>query len=236
MAAIKIYMTLFRVSNLPTVWSNVLTAAILCNTPFSISLTLTVMLSMSFFYSAGMAFNDICDAEIDKISKTNRPIPLGKISILTAKKVSFFLLISAFLLLLVAPYKSYALFAAAFLAILIIFYDLYHKGNPLSVLLMAGCRFMIYITVGYGIAGKIETPIVIIALVQFAYIVFVSLIARFENKLPQGFGFPVIPFMLAAICAVDGIFLAFTISPIWIAGGIGGMLLTLAGQKYVRGD
>jgi 4-hydroxybenzoate polyprenyltransferase len=232
----KTYLTLLRVSNLPTVWSNVIAATLLCGASFSWGELLALLLSMSLFYSGGMAFNDLCDVANDRNNRPSRPIPAGKITVSAAETVTLLLFIAALALLLSLPHRLLAIAAGLLLALLIVIYDMYHKGNPLSVLLMAGCRFMVYITAAYGVAGKIDGPVIIIALLQFGYIVLVSLTARFENRLPSGFGFPVIPLMLSAICLVDGIFMAFAISPLWLAGGICGMLLTLAGQKYVRGD
>jgi len=43
-------------------------------------------------------------------------------------------------------------------------------------------------------------------------------------------------FLLAGISLLDGILLAVLAGPAWLAAGVGGFLLTLAGQKYMRGD
>lgn len=237
MPSLKTYMTLFRVSNLPTVWSNVLAAILLCAASFSWADLFVLMLSMSLFYCGGMALNDICDAEIDLQQRPTRPIPGGKISKVQAKTATVALFILAFALLFALPYGVRAALASVVLAVLIVLYDLYHKGNPFSVLLMAGCRLMVYVVAAVGVAGNLNGAVLIVGLLQFGYIILLSVMARIENGRPHGFSYPVIPLMLAGICLVDGICLAVTLrSGFWLVAGVAGMLLTFAGQKYVRGD
>ena len=43
-----------RVSNLPTVWTNVLAGVVLSGAPLSLGITLVLMLALSLFYVAGM--------------------------------------------------------------------------------------------------------------------------------------------------------------------------------------
>jgi 4-hydroxybenzoate polyprenyltransferase len=236
MPAVKTYMTLFRVSNLPTIWSNVLTALLLCNAPFSWTGMITLVLSLSLFYCGGMVFNDICDAEIDSLQRPSRPIPSGKISRREASKVAALLFISACALLLTTPHPVAAALSGMLLLACILLYDLFHKGNPLSVLLMAACRFMVYAVAGYAVTGSITCVLLTIGLIQFSYIILVSLTARYENKRPKPFPIPVIPLMLAGICIIDSIFLSFSLSIFWLSAGICGAVITLCGQRYVRGD
>lgn len=237
MPSIKIYMTLFRVSNLPTVWSNVLAAILLCGGPFAWSAPLVLIVSLSLFYCGGMALNDICDVGIDLQQRPSRPIPAGKISIVQAKTATAALFILAFASLSALPYGARAMFAAAGLAALIVLYDLYHKGNPFSVLLMAACRLMVYVVVAVGVAGNVNGAVMLVGLVQFGYIILLSIVARLENSRPQGYRFPVIPLMLACICLLDGACLAVALqSGIWVGAGIIGTVMTMAGQRYVRGD
>jgi len=237
MPSFNLYVTLFRVSNLPTIWSNVLTALLLCGTDVSWPAAVLLLTSLSLLYSAGMALNDICDSETDKIQRSFRPIPSGRISLAKAWSATLLFFVSAFILLAALPHRGAAAAAAAILTALIILYDRHHKGNPLSVLLMAGCRFMVFIVSAVAMTGSYNATVVKIALLQFFYIVLLSLVARFENRMPKGFSFPLIPLMLAGICLLDGFFLfAVLHSPLWIVFGAAGMILTLIGQTYVRGD
>ena len=72
--------------------------------------------------------------------------------------------------------------------------------------------------------------------IQFACVVGISIVARYENSKQAPFLIPVIPLMLTEICLLDGIILAVLVQSLWLVVGIGGALLMLAGQKYVRGD
>lgn len=235
MAILRTYIELCRISNLPTIWSNVLAAVIMSGEPFSWLAFTALALSLSLFYSAGMALNDICDAGIDRIQRPVRPIPSGRITPLAAYLLTGSLFVAAFMLLLAFPHRS-AVFAGFVLLLLIVLYDRYHKGHPASVLLMAACRAMVYVVSAYALAGMVSGAVLTVAMIQFGYIVCISVTARYENHRSTPFPFPVIPLMLAGICLVDGIFLAVVMSPIWLAAGACGMLLTLFGQRFVRGD
>jgi len=237
MPAMKAYVSLFRISNLPTVWSNVLAALLLCGEAFSWTSALALLMSLSLFYCAGMALNDILDAEIDSQQRAARPIPAGMITIVQAQRATVLLFVSAFSMLFTLPHAATAMCAAAVLVGLIVVYDRYHKGNPCSVFLMAGCRVMVYLVAAGGVTGRFQSSVLLVALCQFGYIVLLSGVARYENRLPRGFSFPLIPLLLAGICLVDGISLALILrSPLWLLVGVGGTLMTLAGQKFVRGD
>jgi 4-hydroxybenzoate polyprenyltransferase len=235
MVSLRTCIELCRISNLPTVWSNVLAAVVLSGEPFSWGTFFTLVLSLSLFYSAGMALNDICDAAIDRIQRPVRPIPSGRITPVAAYLLTGGLFVAAFLILLAFPYRS-AVFAGFLLLLLIILYDVYHKGNPASVLLMAGCRAMVYVVAGSAVVGTVSGTVLAVALIQSGYIVCISVTARYENHRSTPFPFPVIPLMLSGICLVDGICLAVVTSPYWLVFGACGMLLTLLGQRFVRGD
>ena len=99
-SAIKPFIELCRTSNLPTVWTNVLAAAVLAGGGFSLPVFLILSLSMSLFYSAGMCLNDIFDVEEDKIKKPFRPLPSGSVSMGSARVVTIAMFLIALSLLL----------------------------------------------------------------------------------------------------------------------------------------
>ena len=165
MTSLRTYIELCRVSNLPTVWSNVLTAVILSGEPFSWGVFFTLALSLSLFYSAGMALNDICDAAIDRIQRPTRPIPSGRITPVAAYLLMGSLFVAAFILLFAFPHIS-SVFSGFLLLLLIILYDVYHKGNPASVLLMAACRAMVYVVAACAIVGTVSSPVLAIAMIH----------------------------------------------------------------------
>ena len=69
-----------RVSNLPTVWTNVVAAtAIAGGDPLGPGLAL-VLVAMTLFYVGGMYLNDAFDRGIDARERPGRPIPAGEIA------------------------------------------------------------------------------------------------------------------------------------------------------------
>lgn len=232
---ITAYLELCRISNLPSIWTNVLAATLFATGKFESSVYFPLALSLSCFYLAGMALNDICDAQHDTRYRPTRPIPAGRVSKQSAERATLGLFAAGFLLLIPMP-DAKGFFAALALLASIVLYDLHHKNNPFSVLLMAACRFLVYAVTGYAILGGMSTMTMIAGAVQFCYVVAISIIARYENSRPAPFTWPVIPLLLSGICIIDGILLATSIAPAWLAVGIGGAILMLAGQKYFRGN
>ena len=73
------YLLLARVSNLPTVWTNVLAGLVAAGHPPDwLTLTRTAA-AASLFYSGGMLLNDACDAVYDARMRPERPIPRGDV-------------------------------------------------------------------------------------------------------------------------------------------------------------
>ena len=68
-----------RVSNLPTIWTNVLVGWFLCGGSWSEELG-WIALGVSLLYIGGMTLNDAFDADWDREFAPDRPIPSGKIS------------------------------------------------------------------------------------------------------------------------------------------------------------
>ncbi len=233
--SLKAFFNLCRISNLPTVWTNVLAAIVISGGEFSWSSFLVLSLSMSLLYSGGMCLNDICDADIDRIKKPFRPIPSGRVSIKNAYIFTIALFVIALALLLIVPYKR-SFYTGFFLLALIIIYDVFHKAQPLSVILMAACRMMVFMVSAIASTGTAGFFTAIAGSLQFVYTMIISIAARCENKRKERFSFPVIPVMIVCISLLDGIVMAVLVSPAWLVAGISGAVLTQFGQKYIRGD
>ena len=182
-----------------------------------------------------MCLNDIFDADHDRVQRPSRPIPSGRVSLKGAWFLTFGLFASGLMLLLKAPFRQ-GLYCSFLLIAAIVWYDRCHKEYPFSVLLMAFCRLLVFAVTSLALIG--ETPLLVLAAggIQFAYVVCISLVARYENNSPTPFTFPVVPLMLAGISLLDGIVLAVLVSPIWLVAGIGGGGLMLTGQRVVKGD
>lgn len=234
-ATLKAYLDLCRVSNLPTVWTNVLAAGLLAIGGFQASGFLLLAVALSAFYLAGMALNDLWDLEHDRRHRPGRPLPSGRVSVAVAWRLVLGLFALGLALLALAP-DPRGLAGGMALILAIVAYDRHHKGNPYSVLLMAACRGLVYLTVALALTGQVAAPVWLGAGVQFAWVIVISLTARRENRLPRGFGFPVVPALIAGIALVDGLLLAVLVSPPWLLAGVLGAWLTWLGQRYVRGD
>lgn len=232
---IKGYLRICRISNLPSVWTNVLCAVVLAVGEFSWRAYLPAALGLSCHYLAGMCLNDVRDAAYDSLHRPSRPIPSGAVSPRGAWVLLILLFAAGTLTLLGAPFRQ-GFYAAFLLIILIVWYNFDHKRNPFSVLLMAACRFMVFAVASLAATGGMSVVVILAGGIQFSYIVCLSLVARYENSRTTSFSFPVIPFMLAGISLLDGVMLAVSAQPRWLLVGIGGALPMLAGQKYFRGD
>src|SRR5262245_34732641 len=83
-----------RVSNLPTVWSNVLAGTVLAGGEVWRPATLLVLLAISLLYVGGMYLNDAFDRDIDALERPTRPIPAGLIAANTVFAAGFGLLLA----------------------------------------------------------------------------------------------------------------------------------------------
>src|SRR5262249_23144504 len=78
-----------RVSNLPTVWTNVLAGAVLSGADWHGTKLGVMLVAMSLFYVGGMYLNDYFDRAIDKRERPERPIPSGDIAAPTVATIGF---------------------------------------------------------------------------------------------------------------------------------------------------
>ncbi|MBC3907665.1 UbiA family prenyltransferase [Undibacterium umbellatum] len=193
-----IYLRLGRVSNLPTVWTNVLAGAIVAGSitgrPLSIIHTLLVMLAISAFYCAGMYLNDAFDREIDARERPGRPIPSGQISASAVFAIGFVLQVAGIAIL--SYYGTWAIVCGCALAATILLYNVWHKGNPLSPLIMGLCRALVYFVAAASVmmvelttsaehslknTGLFNTTVVLAALAIWAHVVGLTYAAKQES-------------------------------------------------------
>jgi 4-hydroxybenzoate polyprenyltransferase len=185
---IKQYAELTRISNLPTCWTNVLTGCAIGSAASAGRLKVlpVIILSIiiSLFYMAGMALNDLGDADIDRKQRPDRPIASGRISPRAALIFIVMLFMTATMLLLI--FFSHCVLLALLLIAMIILYDITHKRYSYSVLFMASCRALVYFICAYAIFANSTKGFwfdtVMASSVLALYIMLVTLIARSENK------------------------------------------------------
>lgn len=179
-AKLRGHLALSRISNAPTVVSNVLAGMALASTVAggSTSKALSVCLAMILYYTAGMYFNDIFDLSLDREQRPERPLPSGRVPVGEAFLVAVGLLLAGTLLL--AFVGKAALVAGILLAGLIILYDLWHKGNPYGPLLMALTRVFVYLTAFFALSTQLTPGFFLWALLLGGYILGLTAIAKTE--------------------------------------------------------
>jgi 4-hydroxybenzoate polyprenyltransferase len=223
------------VSNLPTVWMNVLAALVLASGALPLGPFLLLVVALSAFYAAGMVWNDVMDRALDAVAKPERPIPSGRISVDAARAFGAGLFALGLVLLLVAPHASAVIPGLALVALIAV-YDRYHKASPLTVLAMAGCRVGVFIVSAWALTGGVPAAVWVGAAASFAHTSLVTVVARVENARGNPFPFPAVPAFIAAMGVTDGVVLALLRDPAWILAGLVAAAFTWFGQRYVRGD
>lgn len=147
-------LTLARLPNLPTIWSNCL-AAWLLSGGGNLRRLLWVCLGTSFLYWAGTFLNDYFDVDFDRQHRKDRPIPAGRVTQTATGRLGVLGLALGFGVLTLGAHAS--LVVTCLLVLAIVVYDAIHKATELSPLLIGLCRFLLYLlaasTADTGIAG-----------------------------------------------------------------------------------
>ena len=167
-----------RVSNLPTVWSNCLAGWWLAGGGTSRRFAL-LCVGASFLYVAGMFLNDAFDAEFDRQHRKERPIPSGTITVGLVWGWGLGWLFGGLLLLSLLGPGAFAI--SLLLCTTILAYDAIHKAVTLSPVLMAFCRFLVYLLAASATVRGVSGLAVWSGLALASYVVGLSYIARRES-------------------------------------------------------
>lgn len=174
-----------RVSNLPTVWSNVLAGAALSGHAGGGGELALLLLALSLIYVAGMYLNDAFDRRIDARERPERPIPAGLVSARLVFLAGYALLAAGVAVL--AALGAAAFLAGLCLAATVLVYDLWHKHNPFSPLLMGLCRMQVYLISGLALsAGALSGPLLLAALALLGYLIALTYVAKQEGRARLG--------------------------------------------------
>jgi UbiA prenyltransferase family protein len=168
-----------RVSNLPTVWTNVLAGAVLAGAGGSGAQFALMLLAFSLFYTGGMFLNDAFDARFDAALRPERPIPSGEIGARAVFAWGFGLMAAGVALLAwigIAP-----ALAGLTLATAITFYDWHHKQNLLGPVVMGLCRVLVYVGAGLCVAPALPEALWVGAALMWCYLIGLTYIAKQEN-------------------------------------------------------
>jgi 4-hydroxybenzoate polyprenyltransferase len=217
------FLTLGRISNLPTVWTNCLAAWVLNqlgqqlpffelpNSDADQVLTfqpvqwIWILIGASLLYVAGTTLNDAFDEDYDRLHNQSRPIPAGILKCWEVWTVGFIqLLVGAAILYFKADVSEIYL---GMLCMTILVYDAAHKKWVGSVLLMGGCRLFLWWTIataGHEITNELSPLVLVWSMGLFLYIAGITFVARGEatGNLPT----VPWPFMLLFVQVLIGFF------------------------------
>ena len=227
---LRAWLELARVSNLPTVWTNGLAAWLLAGGRVTDARLFWLLVGGSLIYSAGMILNDAADAALDREQRPERPIPSGRVALRWAWRAGLILLVCGAGMMVGRGGADTAVTVS--LALLVLAYDLYHKPWPGSVLLMGGCRTLLYLSVASPlVVAPWSGPALVPGLALGAYIVGLSLMARREAHSARGHApaWPLVLLLLSPIlllvsrCAHDGRWLPLLLGAallMWISAAV----------------
>jgi 4-hydroxybenzoate polyprenyltransferase len=177
-----------RVSNLPTVWTNVAAAIVLAGgVPHAHTVAL-LALAASLFYVGGMFLNDVYDAEVDALERPERPIPAGEVDREVVGRWGYGLLgaglvvIAGHGLALGTVPTWRALLAGVATCAVIVAYDRWHKGNPAAPVIMGLCRVGVYVTAALAVAPSLSPALLVGAILLLGYVLGLTYVARHENE------------------------------------------------------
>ena len=200
------WLKLARVSNTPTVVSNSVAGAVLASASPDAGAVTVVAGAMALFYTAGMILNDLLDYDVDVRERPERPLPSGDVSRPAALTAVISLFAAGEALLLLEGTEPFL--AGLGLIALIVLYDAWHKGNPLSPVLMGACRAMVYFVAAFAVAGGVPTEVAVAAGVLLLYIVGLTQVAKAEG------GGVLAAWPLAAVLAAVG-YWAGWVNSVW---------------------
>ena len=178
MPRLRTLLVLGRVSNLPTVWSNCLAAWVVADKgPWDRFLLLN--LGATLLYLGGMFLNDAFDESFDRLHRRGRPIPNGDIKAGMVWGIGFGLLSAGYLA--VSFLGTDTALLGALLVAAILLYNWLHKMVAVSPVLMAACRFFLFLMAASATKLGINGLALWSALVLGGYIVGLSYVARRES-------------------------------------------------------
>lgn len=230
----RAYLLLARVSNLPTVWTNVIAGAALAGAAMEPRLVIGVALAVSCWYSAGMWMNDACDASIDAVQRNDRPIPNGDVSRREVWVGAVLLTVAGIAILWAVHADRAAWLWVALLAAAISYYNVRHKADPFGPAAMGLCRGLIYVISASALGQSRALPVWLGALVLIIYVLSLTWVGKTLGPRAGS----VMPWLIACISLVDAV-LILTMAPMpaawWALAAIAGFFATLAGQRVVPG-
>jgi len=185
---VKGYFRLMRPANIVTAITDILAgvavAGYFTDTSFGelqLSPVLWLVLATTGLYGGGVVFNDVFDAELDKVERPERPIPSGLITKKNASLLGSLLLVTAIIAAFFVHWRFFPSTAIAIaIAIAALVYDKWGKHHSyLGPLNMGFCRGL-NILLGISILPASILSYWFIAIIAVLYIAAITMISRGE--------------------------------------------------------
>jgi hypothetical protein len=192
-----------RISNVPTIWTNVLAGSVIAGGVGYSKAVGLIAIAMTAFYVGGMYLNDFFDRAIDARDRPGRPIDAGEIRANSVMLIGFGLLAAGIALMI--PFGAGAILCGVLLAGVIVLYDVWHKGNMLSPVVMGLCRALVYMGTGIAMAGGISNATIIGAAALACHVAGITYAAKQESLDRIGNLWPLaVPLIVALPVLFDG--------------------------------
>jgi hypothetical protein len=208
MPSLSTLLRLGRISNVPTVWTNVLAGSIIGGGAGHSDEVALIAIAMTAFYVGGMYLNDYFDRAIDARDRPGRPIDAGEIRANSVMLIGFGLLAAGIALMI--AFGAGAVLCGFLLAGVIVLYDVWHKGNMLSPVVMGLCRALVYIGTGVAMAGGISNTTVVGAAALACHVAGITYAAKQESLDRVGNFWPLVLLAVPLIVALPVLFDGWT--------------------------
>jgi 4-hydroxybenzoate polyprenyltransferase len=226
----RAYLLLSRISNLPTVWSNVLAGTVAAHGAFMWSRVAVLAAAVSVLYTAGMFLNDGFDHAFDTARRPDRPLPAGDVSRAEVFGIGFVLIALGDLWVVLAESAAAGFWALALTAA-ILYYNWRHKRDPFGPLVMGACRGLVYFVAGAAATVSLPWSLAAAALLVTVYVGGLTLVAKMAGPSAAW----LIPLLIAGISLLDaGVMLANGGGAMSLVAAAG-FVLTLLFQRVVPG-
>ncbi len=225
MPSLSTLLRLGRISNVPTVWTNVLAGSVIAGGEQHLNEIALIVTAMTAFYVGGMYLNDFFDRVIDARDRPGRPIDAGEIRASSVLLIGFGLLAAG--IALMTPFGRSAVLCGILLAGVIVLYDVWHKGNALSPFLMGSCRALVYIGTGVAATGSVSSATTIGAAALAFHVAGITFAAKQESLDRVGNLWPLVLLAMPLLAALPVLFSG------WII--IAAFILLLAADAFAVG-
>src|SRR5260370_27304901 len=126
-----------------------------------------------------MSVNGFCDGAVGSRDRPGRTIQAGEIRAATVSWMGVGLLATG--IVLMVPFGLVPMIWGALLAAVIVLYDVWHKGNALSPIVMGLCRALVYIGTGAAVTGSSSHATIVGAVALASHVAGITYAAKQES-------------------------------------------------------